>query len=217
LSDKFNKKIQERIMFQHKQGSFTAWMLRLRKIIRWPLMTSREVETCAQHSFEVALISHQIALIGQIKFNRSYDPSAIALAALYHEAAESGGVGDLPSPLKYHNPEFTAQIKKIENDVEHSMVFNGLPDYLHQEMAALVVQTKVDPTIKAIVKAADDLAAFHYSLSEVNGGNREFIDASKLLEQRVALHCERWPEVAEFFTSQFPACMQSLDELSKPD
>ncbi|MGL1957502.1 MAG: 5'-deoxynucleotidase [Colwellia sp.] len=204
-------------MFHHKKGSFTAWMLRLRKIIRWPLMTTREAETCAQHSFEVALISHQLALIGKIKFNRNYDPSAIALAALYHEAAESGGVGDLPSPLKYYNPEFTKQVKKIESEVEHSMVYEGLPDYLHSSMEHYVIQAKIDKQTKAIVKAADDLAAYHYSLSEVNGGNKEFVDACQLLEERVEKHCQQWPEVAEFFTSQFPACMQTLDELSRPD
>jgi 5'-deoxynucleotidase len=204
-------------MFHHKKGSFSAWMLRLRKIIRWPLMTTREPETCAQHSFEVALISHQIALIGQIKFNRDYDPSSIVLAALYHEASESGGVGDIPSPLKYYNPELTKQIKEIEREVEHSMVYQGLPEYLHKAMAPLVIQEKVDKRIKAIVKAADDLAAYHYSLSEVNGGNREFIDAAKLLEVRVSEHCDKWPEVNEYFQSQFPACMQTLDELSRPD
>lgn len=204
-------------MFHHKKGSFSAWMLRLRKIIRWPLMTSREDETCAQHSFDVALISHQVALIGKIKFGRSYDPSAIALAALYHEASESGGVGDIPSPLKYYNPDLTAQIKKIESEVEHSMVYEGLPEYLHEAMAPLVIQSKVDKETKAIVKAADDLAAYHYSLSEVNGGNREFTDASRLLKKRVQKHCQQWPEVEEFFQSQFPACMQTLDELSRPD
>ncbi len=203
-------------MFHHKKGSFSAWMLRLRKIIRWPLMTTREPETCAQHSFEVALISHQIALIGQIKFNRDYDPASIALAALYHEASESGGVGDIPSPLKYYNPELTKQIKKIENEVEHSMVYKGLPDYLQKTMAPLVIQLKVDKQTKAIVKAADDLAAFHYSLSEVNGGNREFTDAAKLLEKRVKEHCQQWEEVNEYYHSQFPACMQTLDELSRP-
>ena len=204
-------------MFHHKKGSFSAWMLRLRKIIRWPLMTAREPETCAQHSFEVALISHQIALIGKIKFNRSYDPAAITLAALYHEASESGGVGDIPSPLKYYNPDLTKQIKKIESEVEHSMVYEGLPDYLHEAMAPLVIQANVDKETKAIVKAADDLAAYHYSLSEINVGNREFIDATKLLENRVKKHCEQWPEVNEYFSSQFPACMQTLDELSRPD
>lgn len=204
-------------MFHHKKGSFSAWMLRLRKIIRWPLMTAREPETCAQHSFEVALISHQIALIGKIKFNRSYNPSTIALAALYHEASESGGVGDIPSPLKYYNPDLTKQIKKIESEVEHSMVYEGLPDYLQETMATLVIQANVDTQTKAIVKAADDLAAYHYSLSEVNVGNREFIDATKLLETRVTKHCEQWEEVSEYFKSQFPACMQTLDELSRPD
>ncbi len=204
-------------MFHHKKGSFTAWMLRLRKIIRWPLMTFREAETCSQHSFEVALISHQIALIGQIKFAREYDPAKIALTALYHEASESGGVGDLPSPLKYHNPEFTAQIKKIESEVEHSMVYQGLPSYLQAAMSDFVIQSKIDHEIKAIVKAADDLAAYHYSLAEVHGGNKEFNDACKVLEQRVEKHCNNWPEVAEFYQSQFPACMQSLDQLSRPD
>lgn len=204
-------------MFHHKKGSFSAWMLRLKKIIRWPLMTTREAETCAQHSFEVTLISHQIALIGKIKFSRDYAPSTIALAALYHEASESGGVGDIPSPLKYYNPELTAQIKKIEREVEHSMVYEGLPEYLHEIMAPLVIQSKVDKQIKAIVKAADDLAAYNYSLSEINGGNREFIDATKLLKSRVDKHCQQWPEVNEYFQSQFPACMQTLDELSRPD
>lgn len=204
-------------MFHHKKGSFSAWMLRLKKIIRWPLMTSREPETCAQHSFEVALISHQIALIGKIKFKRNYDPSAIAIAALYHEASESGGVGDIPSPLKYYNPDLTQQIKKIESEVEHSMVYEGLPEYLHEVMAPFVIQSKVDKQTKAIVKAADDLAAYQYSLSEVNVGNREFFDAAKLVEKRVNKHCEEWPEVKEYFSSQFPACMQTLDELSRPD
>ncbi len=204
-------------MFHHKKGSFTAWMLRLRKIIRWPLMTYREAETCSQHSFEVSLISHQIALIGKIKFARGYDPSTVAITALYHEAAESGGVGDLPSPLKYYNPEFTAQVKKIESEVEHSMVYEGLPEYLHQTMSEYVIQSKIDSDVKAIVKAADDLAAYHYSLAEVNGGNREFSDAAKLLDKRVKSHCKNWPEVNEFYQSQFPACMQTLDELSRPD
>jgi 5'-deoxynucleotidase len=180
-------------------------------------MTSREPETCAQHSFEVALISHQIALIGKIKFKRTYDPSAIALAALYQDSSESGGVGDIPSPLKYYNPELTAQIKKIEREVENSMVYEGLPEYLHEAMAPLVIQAKVDLDTKAIVKAADDLAAYHYSLSEVNVGNKEFTDAAKLLEKRVTKHCENWPEVNEYVDSQFPACMQTLDELSRPD
>ncbi len=205
------------MMFHHKQGSFTAWILRLRKIIRWPLMTFREAETCSQHSFEVAVISHQIALIGKLKFNRGYDPAKVAVVALYHEASESGGVGDLPSPLKYHNPEFTAQIKKIERDVEHSMVYQGLPSYLHDDMANIVIQSNVDKDIKSIVKAADDLAAYHYSLSELNCGNKEFIDACTLLKKRVAQHCENWPEVNEFFLSQFSACTQTLDQLSRPD
>lgn len=204
-------------MFHHKQGSFTAWILRLRKIIRWPLMTFREAETCSQHSFEVAVISHQIALIGQVKFNRQYDPSKVAVVALYHEASESGGVGDLPSPLKYHNPEFTAQIKKIEQEVEHSMVYQGLPDYLQPAMASFVIQSQVDKDVKSIVKAADDLAAYHYSLSEISTGNKEFVDACSLLEKRVQEHCNNWPEVAEFFSSQFPACTQTLDELSRVD
>ncbi len=204
-------------MFHHKKGSFTAWILRLRKIIRWPLMTFRESETCSQHSFEVAVISHQIALIGQIKFNRVYDPAKIAVAALYHEASESGGVGDLPSPLKYYNPEFTAQIKKIEGEVEHSMVYEGLPDYLQEAMESYVIQTKVDKEIKAIVKAADDLSAYHYCFSELNSGNKEFTDAFNLLEQRVKTHCENLPEVQEFYLSQFPACTQTLDELSRID
>ncbi len=202
-------------MFHHKKGSFTAWILRLRKIIRWPLMTFREAETCSQHSFEVAIISHQIALIGQLKFKKGYDPASIAVAALYHEASESGGVGDLPSPLKYHNPEFTEQIKKIEREVEQSMVYEGLPEYLHDVMAPYVIQSEVDKEIKAIVKAADDLAAYHYCFSELNSGNREFTDAFNLLEQRVKIHCANLAEVNEFYNSQFPACTQTLDELSR--
>jgi 5'-deoxynucleotidase YfbR-like HD superfamily hydrolase len=97
------------------------------------------------------------------------------------------------------------------------MVYEGLPEYLHETMATLVIQANVDVQTKAIVKAADDLAAYHYSLSEVNVGNREFTDATKLLETRVIKHCEKWEEVNEYFKSQFPACMQTLDELSRPD
>ncbi|MDP7593813.1 MAG: HD domain-containing protein [Litorilituus sp.] len=71
------------------------------------------------------------------------------------------------------------------------MVYEGLPEYLHHTMAHFVIQKNIDKQVKAIEKAADDLAAYHYSSAEVNGGNREFSGACLLLQKRVDSHCQQ--------------------------
>lgn len=204
-------------MFTHKKNSFAAWILRLKNITRWPLMHSLREENCSSHSFEVTVIAHIIALIGVEKFGKSYSPSDIAVAALYHEGSESGGVSDVPSPVKYANPEITKAIKALEHQVESSLVYGALPEYLHKHFESLVIQQNVPTEIKQIVKAGDDIAAYLKAREELKLGNEEFVDAESVLLEKIHEHCAKFPEVQEFVSTQMPHCAVSLDKLTRID
>jgi len=201
-------------MFLHKNNSFAAWVLRLKNIIRWPLMHSIRPEQCSTHSFEVAVTAHIIAVIGVKKFNRTYTPADFMVAGAYHEASESAGVSDVPSPVKYANPNITREIKKLEDQVERSLVYNGLPEYLQSDFESIVIQKMIDPTIKGIVKAADNIAAYLKAREELNLNNLEFLDAEQNLKKRIIENCKQYPEVKEYVNTQMQMCMMSLDGLT---
>jgi len=86
------------------ENSFFALLFRQKYIKRWGLMRNTTDENLSEHSAETAFIAHALALIGNKKFGKSYDADAIAVAALYHDAAEIY-TGDLPTPVKYYSEE----------------------------------------------------------------------------------------------------------------
>lgn len=174
-------------------------------------------ENCASHSFDVSVVAHMIAMIGVHKFKKTYNPSDIAVAGLYHESSESAGIGDLPSPLKYANEEITRVVKQLENDVERSLVKSGLPDYLQPHFQNIVVQQMVDKEVKAIVKAADDIAAYLKASEELNMNNLGYLKAEQNLKARIKVHCDNYAEVKEFVETQMPHCMETIDTLTNPN
>lgn len=199
--------------FKHALHSFTGWMLRMKNIDRWPLMYSIRKENCATHSFETGVVGHIIAVIGVEKYGKKYNPADIMVACIYHEASEAGGLGDTPHPVKYANPILTREFKKLEHEVENSMVGNALPDYLQKHFSDIVIQKQVDKDIKVIVKAADDIVAFLKAHQELRLHNDEFESAGEKLRNKIITHCQDYPEVAEFARTQLPLCMTSLDKL----
>lgn len=201
-------------MFKHKENSFVAWIMRLKWIKRWPLMHSLMPEQVATHSFEVAIIAHNIALIGVDKFNREYNPSDICVAALYHEASESAGLSDIPSPVKYANPDITEAVKDLERNIEQSLIENATPQYLQKHLRPFVIQNHLDPIVKGIVKSADDIAAYFKTTEEINLSNMEFHGANISQKQKVLEACKKYPEVKEFYDTQLPPCLMTLDQLT---
>ena len=93
--------------------NFFALISRMRYINRWGLMRNTYQENIQEHSHMVAVLAHALAVIRRDVFGGQIDPGAAAVAALYHDAAEIL-TGDLPTPVKYYNPEIRDAYKAVE-------------------------------------------------------------------------------------------------------
>ncbi|RCU52825.1 5'-deoxynucleotidase [Corallincola holothuriorum] len=189
---------------------FFAHMARLKLIQRWPLMRNTQIENVQEHSLQVAMISHALAVIRNRFFDGSLNAAEIALQALYHDASEVI-TGDLPTPIKYHNPEIAKEYKKIETAAEQRLL-EMLPNELCADFEGLLIGAKQLPEHKLIIKAADTLCAYLKCLEEQNAGNSEFNQAKQRLEQQLAQFA--LPEV-DYFIRHFVASFNlTLDEIS---
>ena len=92
---------------------FFAYIARLRYIRRWGLMRSSMSENDAEHSLQVAMLAHGMALIGKNRYGRDCNPEHIVTLAVYHDASEVI-TGDMPTPVKYHSLELRGAYKDVE-------------------------------------------------------------------------------------------------------
>ncbi|MCF1438293.1 MAG: 5'-deoxynucleotidase, partial [Shewanella sp.] len=99
------------------KSSFLAWILRMPLIKRWALMHCVKRENIAEHSHQVAVIAHMLAVIRNSYFNGQLSPERAATLALYHECSETK-LQDINHVTKYHNPELTREFKKLEELAE---------------------------------------------------------------------------------------------------
>ena len=83
---------------------FFAMVSRMKYIDRWALMRNTRQENLTEHSHEVAVIAHALAVLRNRRFGGHVDAARAALLGLYHDLPETL-TGDLPTPVKYHNPE----------------------------------------------------------------------------------------------------------------
>ena len=114
---------------------FFATVSRMRYIDRWALMRSARPENLSEHSLDVAMIAHALATIGNVRYGRSLDAGRAALIGLYHDASEII-TGDMPTPVKYHNPQIRDAYKEVEREAERSLL-EKLPDDLRPTYEAL--------------------------------------------------------------------------------
>ena len=91
---------------------FYAYISRMRCVKRWALMRNTEEENIQEHSHMVAVLAHALALIRTRVFGLPTDAHAVAVAALYHDATEIL-TGDMPTPIKYYNPEIRDAYRKV--------------------------------------------------------------------------------------------------------
>ena len=154
---------------------FYAMLFRMKYIDRWALMRNTRKESLAEHTLETAFIAHALAVIENRRFGGIVNAEKAALLALFHDAPEII-TGDLPTPIKYYNPE----IKQIYNEIEDAAserLLGLLPDDLRPDFEGLFNNT--DPHLKAIVKAADKLSALIKCRDELTLGNRDFSSAEE--------------------------------------
>ena len=157
-------------------NEFYALMGRMRYITRWGLMRNTFSENIQEHSHQVAVLAHALALIRRdILHLQGPDPDRCAVAALYHDASEIL-TGDLPTPIKYYNPEIKTAYKQVEH-VAGERLLTMLPPQLRESYAPLVMES--DEQIGIVVKAADKLSAYIKCVEEQKAGNTEFDSAAK--------------------------------------
>jgi 5'-deoxynucleotidase len=191
------------------KSSFYAYLSRLRWIKRWGLKRNAHDENVMEHSWEVSVIAHTLALIKNRYFNANLDANAIATAALYHDITEVI-TGDLPTPIKYHSEHITTAYKKIEQQAEKELI-GLLPDKLKADFQVLIQHEKMPAGHAEIIKAADKISAYLKCQAELKAGNREFEMAAEQLV--LTLEKSEQPEVIFFMTNFVPSCGLSLDGL----
>ncbi len=186
-----------------KHFHFFAYLSKMRWVFRWGMKRNAIKENVMEHSFEVAVIAHGLAVISQRVFDNKIDPNEVTTAALFHDASEAL-TGDLPSPIKYHNKTIRDAYKGVERAAEEEML-ETLPDELRKPYEPLLLHHMQDPQISRLVKAADTLASLVKCKAEVNAGNKEFAKALIDVEER--LERMQMPEV-DYFREHF---LQSFD------
>ena len=187
---------------------FYALMGRMRFISRWGLMRNSCPENVQEHSHQVAVLSHALALIRRdILQLPTPDPDRCAVAALYHDATEIL-TGDLPTPIKYYNGDMKQAYKQVEH-IAGDRLLELIPEALRKSYESHIHES--DKEVDAIVKAADKLSAHIKCLEEQKAGNREFDNAaSQTYDAMVAM---ARPELDWFLSNCLPAFSRSLDEL----
>ena len=86
---------------------FFAYLFRMKFIRRWGLMYSTYPENVQEHSLRVAQIAHALAVIRNRLYGGQVNAERAAVLAIYNDASEVL-TGDLPSPVKYFNPDIAA-------------------------------------------------------------------------------------------------------------
>ena len=189
--------------------SFFAYIARMRYIGRWGLMRNTVQENIQEHSHMVAVLAHALAVIRRDKFGGTVDPGHVAAVALYHDATEIF-TGDLPTPVKYANPDIQAAYKAIEQNAADRLTAT-LPEELRPSFSGLLSET--DPEVTDLVKAADKLSAYLKCLEELKAGNLEFQSAAN--QTLEALNEYDLPELTYFMEHFLPAFQLTLDELER--
>ncbi|MBV4365564.1 5'-deoxynucleotidase [Erwinia phyllosphaerae] len=193
------------------QSHFFAHLSRLKLINRWPLMRNVRTENVSEHSLQVAMVAHALAVIKNQKFNGNLNAERIALMAMYHDASEVL-TGDLPTPVKYYNAQIASEYKKIEKIAQLKLV-DMLPEELRNAWQPLLDEQQRSEEENAIVKQADALCAYLKCLEELSAGNHEFQLAKARLEKTLT---ERHSSEMDYFVEVFaPSFSLSLDEISQ--
>ena len=189
-------------------NEFFALMGRMRYITRWGLMRNTFSENISEHSHMTAVLAHALALIRRdILQLPGPDPERCAVAALYHDASEIL-TGDLPTPIKYYNPDIKTAYKQVER-VAGERLLEMLPPELRESYAPLVLED--DKELEPIVKAADKLSAHIKCLEEQKAGNTEFDTAAKQTWE--AMRAMELPELDWFLENCLTPFSLNLDQL----
>ena len=189
-------------------NEFYALLGRMRYITRWGLMRNTYSENIQEHSHQVAVLAHALALIRRhILLLDGPDPDRCAVAALYHDASETL-TGDMPTPIKYYNPGIKEAYKQVER-IAGERLLEMLPNELRSSYEHLIFED--DLQVKPIVKAADKLSAYIKCIEEQKAGNTEFDSAAEQTMQ--SMKEMDMPELDWFINNCLEPFSLNIDQL----
>ena len=142
-----------------------------------------------------------------IRFGEHIDADKAAVVAMFHDAGEII-TGDMPTPVKYFNPDIISAYKAVEKAAEDKLL-SMLPGDLRPAYEPLL--SNDDPVLAVYVKAADKLSALIKCIEEVRMGNNEFMKAKEATER--SLQQMDLPALKVFMDECLPAYYLTLDEL----
>ncbi len=187
--------------------SFFAMLSRMKNIHRWALMRNTRAENISEHSHEVAVLAHALALMTNRHYGGHVDEEKCVLLAVYHDVPEIL-TGDMPTPVKYYNPAIREAYRQVEESACDKLL-DMLPADLRGEYSSLIRQES-DSEEARLVKAADKLSALIKCIEETAQGNREFASARRATE--AAIRAMNLPAANEFLDAYIPAYELTLDD-----
>ncbi len=182
---------------------------RLKWIDRWALMRNSSNENLAEHSLEVGMLAHALCVIGNKRLGKNLNAEYAAMMGMYHDVTEIL-TGDMPTPVKYFNPQIQSVYKDVEKHANRTLLAL-LPEDLQEEYRKILMPGKEYAEEKRIVKGADKLSAYIKCIQERKAGNREFEQAEETTLK--ALHELQMEEVEIYLREFIPPYEKTLDEL----
>ena len=195
--------------YKEYDSPFFAMMSRMKYINRWALMRNSYPENISEHSLEVGMIAHVLALISNKKFGNHLNAERAAVIGMYHDCTEII-TGDMPTPIKYYNRETKDAYKHVEEQATKQLL-SMLPDYLYDEYESILFPQGQDEYLWSLVKAADRLSAYIKCIEEEKAGNREFSSAKATIYEKITEM--NLPEVRVFLRDFAESYKKTLDEL----
>lgn len=188
---------------------FFAMMSRMKYIERWALMRNSEKENISEHSLEVAMIAHGLAVISNVRLGNNLNVEKAALIGLFHDSTEII-TGDMPTPVKYYNDDIKEAFKEVEKKAADKLL-SYLPEDMKLYYEPLFFKAEEDAYLWKLKKAADKLSALIKCIEEEKAGNTEFKTAYQSLYESIKVMNLK---EADIFMEEFlPSYKKTLDEL----
>ncbi len=187
---------------------FFAMHSRMKYINRWALMRNTVTENISEHSNDVAVIAHALAVIKNVRFGGNLNAERAAYLGLYHDMTEII-TGDMPTPVKYHSEDMREAFQQIEDKAGRKLL-SMLPEDIASYYESAFFKQEEDEYLWKLVKAADKISALIKCIEEKNAGNNEFgkaLESTELSLRKMAL-----PEADVFIDEFLPSFHLSLDE-----
>ena len=192
------------------ESNFFAMISRMKYIDRWALMRNSVQENISEHSLEVGMIAHLLATMHNVRFGGSLNADRAALIGMYHDSSEIL-TGDMPTPVKYYNPEIRDAFKAVENIAQEKLL-SMLPEDLRDTYRPIFFKEEGDEYLWRLVKAADKISGLIKCIEEEKYGNTEFVSAKRSQEE--AIREMQIPEADMFLDEFLPSYYKTLDELN---